>query len=176
MKPLFAWYSPTDDAAHGHLVYKVNDMLVRVTYVAERKNDDKYTAADKVYMGEVLELVSYPKDRCKINLGSMKVDFRDNSDNSIKQVSYAGEFTYNKQYNFGFACVPFENTLYIGHSWHRKNKLIEKIHTHIWTMENNKYKRAEKLIYELAKVEIYPKVLKEARNYFPNLNGVNVSE
>ena len=96
---------------------------------------------------------------------------------TILQVCFQGRLEHEGvKYNFYCSCVPVVTVLNIGYYINQLNNLMEKGHTHISTIENGKYKRADKNVYEVAKVDLYPRLLEECQRYFPDLNSVNVSE
>lgn len=95
----------------------------------------------------------------------------------ILQVSFRGWLEHEGvKYDFFCSCVPMVTVLNIGYYINQINQKMEKGHTHISVRNSPKYQRADKAVYEVAKVDLYPRLLEEMQAYFPDLNVVNVSE
>lgn len=117
------------------------------------------------------------------NLG-YKVDLRgakDAAGNSgpILQISFRGNVKHEgKEYELFCSCAPINTVLNIGYCINRKSLQLVKVHTHIYTIVDGKHQRADKTVYEAAKVDLYPYMLENMKEsfIFGDLDSVNVSE
>lgn len=115
---------------------------------------------------------------------ALKIDLRgpkDAAGNSgdILQVSFHGGLEHEGvKYDLFCSCVPVVTVLNIGYYINQLNQKMEKGHTHISVRNSPKYQRADKAVYEAAKVDLYPVLLEKLREMvvFQDLNVVNVSE